>query len=72
MVHIEAIELAVAHEVDTGLLLRVEDDARRVDHRLFGRQRAEPIGKRIRSYHGRLDAGCCHAVKSPDLSGIML
>ena len=60
MVHVEAVELAVADEIDAGLLLRVDDDARRVDHRLLGRQRAEPVGKRIRADDGRLDARLSH------------
>ena len=56
MVHVEAIELAVADEIDAGLFLRVDDDARCVDHRLLGGQRAEPVRKRIRTDDGRLDA----------------
>ena len=56
MVDVEAVELAVAHEIDAGLLLRVDHDARRVDHRLLGRQRAEPVRKRIGADDGRLDA----------------
>ena len=43
MIHVEPIELAVAYEINAGVLLRVNDDARRVDHRLLGRQRSEPI-----------------------------
>ena len=55
MIHVEAVELAVAHEIDAGLLLRMDDDARRVDHRLLGRQRAEPVRERIGADDGRLD-----------------
>ena len=38
MVDIEAVQLAVAYHVDTGLFLRVDDDPRRVHQRLLGRQ----------------------------------
>jgi hypothetical protein len=39
MIDIEAIELAVANEIDAGLLLRVDDNPRRVDERLLRRPR---------------------------------
>ena len=35
MVDVEAVELAVADQVDAGLLLRVDDDPRGVDQRLL-------------------------------------
>ena len=56
MIDVEAVEFAVADEIDAGLLLRVDDDARRVDQRLLGRQRAEPVRKRIGADDGGLDA----------------
>ena len=40
---------AVRREIDPGLALDVEDDARRVDHGLLARQRGEPVGHRIRA-----------------------
>jgi hypothetical protein len=36
VVDVEPVQLAVADDVDAGLLLRVDDHARRVDQRLFG------------------------------------
>jgi hypothetical protein len=53
MVDVEAIELAVAHEVDAGLLLPMEHDARGVDERLLRRRRSKPVRDRIRADDGR-------------------
>ena len=55
MIEVEARQFAVADDVDAGLFLGVNDDARGIDQRLFGRQRRQPIGKRIRADHGCLD-----------------
>ena len=47
MIDVEAIKLAVAHQIDPGLLLGVDHDARRVDQRLLGWQRHQPVRHRI-------------------------
>jgi hypothetical protein len=57
MIDVEPRELAVAHEIDAGALLRMDDDARRVDQRLLGRQGDEPLGHRIGADDGGQDAG---------------
>ena len=49
MVGIEAVELAVCRQVDPGTALRVDDHARRVDHRLLVRECREPVDGRIRA-----------------------
>ena len=56
MVDVEAVQLAVADQVDAGLLLRVDDDARRVGQRLLGGRGGEPVGQRIGADDGGLDA----------------
>jgi hypothetical protein len=65
MVHVETIELAVTDQIDAGLLLRVDDDPRRVDQRLLGGQRAEPVGKRIGTDDGGLDARAAMRFSKP-------
>ena len=56
MIDVEPIELAVADEIDPGLLLRLNNDARRVDQRLLGGQRHQPVRHRVRSDRGGLNA----------------
>ena len=55
MVDVEAIKLAVAHEIDAGPLLGVQHHPRRIHQRLFRRRRGEPIRNRIRADNGGLD-----------------
>ena len=65
MIDVEAREFAIAHEIDAGLLLGVDHDARRVDQRLLRRQRQQPVRHRIGADHGGLDARRCgHRQKS--------
>ena len=64
MIGVEAIELAVAHEIDPGALLHVEDDARGIDQRLLARVGDEPLGHRIGADESRQDARRAHAVCS--------
>jgi hypothetical protein len=56
MVDVEAVQLAVADDVDAGRLLRRDDDPCRVDQALLGRRRDEPLGDRVRPDDRRLDA----------------
>src|SRR6266487_4629967 len=49
VVGIEAIDLAFGGEVDSGLTLDIEDDARRIDSRLLTGQSNEPVGNRVRT-----------------------
>ena len=44
MVDVEPIQLAVGGEIDAGLPLEIEDDARGIDQGLLGRQRRELSG----------------------------
>ena len=60
VINVEAVELAVADEVDAGPLLRREDDARGVDHRLLARAGGKPVGDRIGTDDGGQDAGRRH------------
>jgi len=55
MVEVEAVELAVAHEVDAGLLLRVQHHPRCVEQRLVGGRRDEPVRDRVGADDGGLD-----------------
>ena len=63
MVDVEAVQLAVAHQVDAGLLLRVEHDAHGVDERLLGRRGGEPVGHRVGADHRGLDARGAHGAR---------
>ena len=56
MVDVEAVELAVADQVEAGLLLGVDDDAHGVGERLLGGQRRQPVGQGIGADDGGLDA----------------
>jgi len=56
MVDVEAVELAVAHEIDAGALLCRDDHARRVDERLLRRRARQPVRQRIGADHRRQDA----------------
>jgi hypothetical protein len=60
MVRIEAVQLAVAHQIDPRLLLRREDDARCIGKRLLGRRGGQPVGNRVRADDGGADARCFH------------
>ena len=66
MIDVEAIQLAVADEIDAGLLLRVDHDARGVDQRLLGREarRANPVPGRIRPWW--FECGRRHVKRSSD------
>ena len=52
MIDVEAVELAVAHEVDAGALLRRDHHARRIDQRLLRRRARQPVRQRIGADHG--------------------
>jgi hypothetical protein len=56
MVEVEAVQLAVADDVDAGLLLGGDDDTGGVDQALLGRRGGEPVGHRVGADDGRLDA----------------
>jgi hypothetical protein len=43
MIDVEAVEFAIGRQVDRGLALDVEYDARGIETRLFARQRRQPI-----------------------------
>ena len=47
MIHVEAVEFAIGGQVDAGLPLDVEDDARGVQTRLLAGQRGQPFGNRV-------------------------
>ena len=65
MIDVEARKFAVAHEIDAGLLLGVDHDARRVDQGLLRRQRQQPVRHRIGADHRGLDARrCSHRQRS--------
>ena len=49
VIDVEAVELAVGGEIDAGLALEIEDDARGVEHGLFTREGGEPIRHGIRA-----------------------
>ena len=57
MVDVEAVELAVAHQVEAGLLLGVDHDAHGVGQRLLRGRGGEPVGQRVRADDGGEDAG---------------
>jgi hypothetical protein len=56
MVDIEAVKLAVADDIDAGLLLGRDDDPGGVDQRLLRRRGDEPLRHRIGADDRRLDA----------------
>jgi hypothetical protein len=56
VVDVEAVQLAVAHQVDAGLFLRIDDHAHRVGERLLGGRGGEPIGQRVGADDGGLDS----------------
>ena len=56
MIDVEAVEFAISGEVDAGLALKIEDDARGVDERLFAGQCGKPIRDRIGADRGRQDS----------------
>ena len=56
MVRIEAIEFAVAHQVDAGQFLGVQHDPRGVGQRLFRRALDQPVRRRIGADHRRPDS----------------
>ena len=56
MIDVEAIELAIGRQIDPGLPLNVENDARCVAPRLVARQRNQPIGQGIRADSGGEDS----------------
>ena len=55
MIHVEPVELAVADDIDAGLLLGVDHHARSIDERLLGGQGDEPFRNRVRPDNGGLD-----------------
>ena len=63
VVDVEAVELAVGGQVDAGLVLDVENDARGVDDGLLGRKSREPVRNRIGTNGGGEDAGFSHGDK---------
>ena len=58
MVDVEAVELAVADQVEAGLLLGMDDDAHGVGERLLRGRGREPVGQRVRADDGGQDL--CH------------
>jgi hypothetical protein len=56
MVEVEAVELAVADDVDARRFLGGDDDARGVDQSLLGRRRREPVGHRVGADDRGLDS----------------
>jgi len=61
VIEVEAIQLAVADDVDPGLLLCRDHHARRVDQRLLRGRGGEPVGNRIGADHRGEYAGRSHA-----------
>jgi hypothetical protein len=57
VIDVEAVEFAIGRKIDPGLPLDVEDDASRVDDRLFARQGGEPIRDRVGADGRRENAG---------------
>jgi len=55
MVEVEAVELAVADDIDAGGLLRGDDDAGRVDQALLRRRAQQPLRHRVRADDRGLD-----------------
>ena len=60
VVDVETVELAVGREVDAGLGLDVEHDARGVDDGLLGGERGGPVWNRIGGDGGGEDAWFSH------------
>ena len=56
MVRVEAVELAVANQVDARPLLGVQHDPRRVGQRLLRRALNQPVGRRVGTDDSRPDA----------------
>ncbi len=57
MIDIEAVEFAIRGQVDSGLPLNVEDDARGVEARLLAWQGGQPVGNRVTTDSGGEDRG---------------
>ena len=56
MIDVKAIELAIGRQVDAGLVLDAENNARGIEPRLLARQGTKPFGNGIGTDGGRADA----------------